>query len=151
MGFLDVTPIGAIFDFGGKLIDKIWPDKTAQEAERAKAQLALVQMQQDGEFRVLQASMAAILAEAGSADPWTSRARPTFMYVIYVMILMGIPMGFISAFRPDIALAVANGMKQWLVAIPDSLYTLFGVGYLGYTGARSWDKRTDAKVEMSKG
>jgi hypothetical protein len=140
----------SIFNFGGKLIDKIWPDKTAQEAERAKAQLALIQLQQDGEFRILQTQMSAILAEAQSADPWTSRARPTFMYVIYIMIIMGIPMGFLSAFKPEIALAVANGMKQWLNAIPDSLYTLFGVGYLGYAGARSWDKNTEAKVAIGK-
>ena len=25
-------------------------------------------------------------------------------------------------------------------AIPESIITLFGVGYLGYTGARSYDK-----------
>jgi len=31
-------------------------------------------------------------------------------------------------------------VKLGLAAIPDSLYTLFGAGYLGYTGARSFDK-----------
>jgi len=141
MNINDLGGVGAIFDFGGKLIDKIWPDKTAQEVERAKAQLALVELQQQGEFKTLQASMAAILAEAQSNDPWTSRARPTFLYVIYLMILMGIPMGFVSAAKPEIAVAVANGMKAWLDAIPSELYTLFGVGYLGYTGMRGWEKK----------
>ena len=143
MGVADILTGGigeSIFNFGGKLIDKIWPDKTAQEAERAKAQLALMQLQQDGEFRALQVSMSAIIAEASSADPWTSRARPTFLYVIYVMILMGIPMGVLSAFRPDLSTAIANGLNQWLAAIPSELYTLFGVGYLGYAGTRSFEK-----------
>jgi phosphotransferase system glucose/maltose/N-acetylglucosamine-specific IIC component len=62
------------------------------------------------------------------------------MYVIYILILMAIPMGFLSAFSPHTATAVAEGFKMWLQAIPDSLYTLFGVGYLGYTGARSLEK-----------
>ena len=84
--------------------------------------------------------MSAIIAEANSADPWTSRARPTFMYVMYIMILVAIPMGIVSAFRPEIAAAIATGMQAWLKAIPDSLYTLFGVGYVGYVGARSYEK-----------
>lgn len=135
---LDLIP--AVSDLFGKVIDKIWPDKTAQEAERARAQLALTQLIQEGELKTLSVQMAAILAEAQSADPWTSRARPSFMYVIYIMILTGIPMGFLAAFKPDTAAAVAIGMQKWLAAIPDSLYTLFGVGYLGYTGARGWEK-----------
>lgn len=134
------TLVTSIADLGGKLIDKIWPDKTAAEAERAKAQLALLQLQQDGDLKELSVQMSAILAEANSADPWTSRARPSFMYVMYAMILFSIPMGFVAAFRPDIALAIANGMKAWLSAIPNELYTLFGVGYLGYTGMRTWEK-----------
>jgi hypothetical protein len=44
-------------------------------------------------------------------------------------------------FIPALAEAVANGMKMWLGAIPEDLYTLFGVGYLGYAGARTWEKR----------
>ncbi|MGL5074246.1 MAG: holin family protein [Waterburya sp.] len=127
--------------FGGKLIDKIWPDKIAQETERAKAQLALMELQQAGEFKKLEISMGAILAEANSSDPWTSRARPSFMYVIYVMILASIPMGFMAAFFPVQADAVINGMGKWLNAIPEALYALFGAGYLGYTGFRSWDKK----------
>jgi hypothetical protein len=31
--------------------------------------------------------MAAVLAEAESPDPWTSRARPSFLYVMYVLLL----------------------------------------------------------------
>lgn len=133
--------IGPVFEFGRTIIDKIFPDKEKQAAERAQAELALLQAQQEGRMAETAQQMSAILAEAQSADPWTSRARPSFMYVMYFMILMSIPMGFLSAFKPEVAAAVANGMKLWLAAIPEDLYMLFGVGYLGYTGARTWEKR----------
>ena len=62
------------------------------------------------------------------------------MYVIYILILSSIPMGFLFAFQPEVADAVIQGFTGWLQAIPDSLYTLFGAGYLGYAGARTVDK-----------
>lgn len=134
--------IGPIFELGGKLIDKVFPDKVKQAAERAQAELALFQAHQSGDLEEMKASLSAILAEANSTDPWTSRARPSFLYVIYTMVLMAIPMGFLSAYDPIVAANVATGMQKWLSAIPEDLYTLFGVGYLGYTGVRSWEKRT---------
>jgi hypothetical protein len=47
---LDITGIGAIFDFGSKVIDKIFPDQT----EAAKAKLAMFELQQKGELAQLQ-------------------------------------------------------------------------------------------------
>ncbi len=128
--------IGPLADIIGKVFDKVWPDPE----KKAAAQLELIKMQQSGELQLVQTQISAILAEANSADPWTSRARPSFMYVIYILILMGIPMGFLSAWRPDMSAAIAVGLQAWLIAIPDSLYTLFGVGYLGYTGSRTLEK-----------
>lgn len=131
-----VPIIDSVLDIGGKLIDKFIPDPI--KAMEAKAKLA--QMQQNGELKELETRMSAIIAEANSADPWTSRARPSFMYVIYICILAGIPMGLLHAFYPAIAVGVAEGFKAWLQAIPDTLYTLFGVGYVGYSAARTVDK-----------
>ncbi len=139
-----LDPMTAIIDLangvGSKIIDKLFPDKDKQAAERASAQLALIQVQNDQEIKMMQASLSAIISESQSIDPWTSRARPTFMYVIYILILMSIPMGLVSAFKPEMANNITHGMTAFLTAIPDSLYTLFGVGYLGYTGSRSWEK-----------
>ena len=98
-------------------------------------------MQQAGELKELETRMSAILAEAKSADPWTSRARPSFLYVVYVVILAAIPMGIPHAFNPDLAVGIAQGFQAWLHAIPEDLWWLFGAGYLGYTGARTFDKR----------
>lgn len=128
--------IGGLFDIGKSVINKLFPDP----AERARAELELLAMQQTGELKELETRLSAILAEANSTDPWTSRARPSFMYVIYLMILMAVPMGFLSAVDPAMAAAVSDGMRAWLAAIPEDLYTLFGVGYVGYAGARTFEK-----------
>jgi hypothetical protein len=129
-----------LLDLGKSLIDRIFPDKVAQASERAKAELELAALQQSGKLKEIEISLSAIMAEAQSADPWTSRARPTFLYVIYLVIVLGVPMGFLSAFYPEVASRVADGFGKWLSAVPDSLWALFGAGYLGYTGARMWEK-----------
>jgi hypothetical protein len=50
-------------------------------------------------------------------------------------------MGFLHAFSPDTAGQVINGFRDWLGAIPDEMWWLFGAGYLGYAGARTFEKR----------
>jgi hypothetical protein len=128
--------IGVIGDIVNKIIGRVWPDPEKQ----AQAQLELAKMAQNGELEATRLQLSAILAEAQSADPWTSRARPSFLYVMYVMILAGIPMGVLYAFQPATALGIAAGMQAWLGAIPTELYTLFGVGYTGYSVMRGVEK-----------
>jgi hypothetical protein len=140
VGF-DITGLGSLFDFGGKIVDKLFPDKN--EAEKAK--LELFRLQQAGEFKELEERMSAIKAEASSADPWTSRARPTFMYVIYALILASLPFAALFAFNPTVAESVVTGFKKWLEAIPSDMLALFGVGYVGYAGARSIEKVKGAR------
>lgn len=131
-----LDPLTAILNIGGQLIDKLIPDPAA----KAQAQFQLMQLEQNGQLEEMKTSMSAIVAEASSTDPWTSRARPSFMYVMYILILVCIPMGMLDAWHPEVALAVTNGMTGYLKAIPDSLYQLFGVGYLGYAGGRTIEK-----------
>ena len=118
------------------IIDKVIPDKEARE----RAKLELVKLQGSQELDQIQARLSAIVAEANSADPWTSRARPSFLYVMYALILFSVPMGLIAAFNPQTALAIGQGMTAYLGALPEPLYALFGTGYLGYTAARQWGK-----------
>ena len=131
MGIIDAL-IGPV----SKLLDKLIPDKEA----RNRAKLELIEMQGRQELEELNLQLSAIIAEAQSADPWTSRARPSFMYVMYTLILFAIPMGFIAAFEPEVALGISTGMTAYLRGIPESLYALFGTGYLGYTAARTYGK-----------
>lgn len=123
------------------IIDKVIPDKAGRE----RAKLELLELQGTQEMAMLQTRMSAILAEANSQDPWTSRARPSFLYVMYAMILWAVPMGLIAAFRPEAAIAIATGMNTYLNGLPEPLYALFGTGYLGYTVARQWGKRASAE------
>lgn len=118
------------------VLDKVIPDPKAREA----AKLKLIQEAQAGKLQEVEKQLSAIVAEAQSKDPWTSRARPTFLYVVYLLILTSIPMALVHAFNPELALRLIEGFHGWLAAIPESIITLFGVGYLGYTGARSYDK-----------
>ena len=117
-----------------KLIDKIIPDPEARD----RAKLELLKLEGSQEMDAIKTQMTAIVAEANSADPWTSRARPSFLYVMYALLLWAIPMGLIAASRPDMARGIANGMNAYLAGIPEPLYALFGTGYLGYTAARAW-------------
>ena len=118
------------------ILDKVIPDKAAHE----KAQLQLLQLQGTQDLALIEARLSAIVAEAQSPDAWTSRARPSFLYVMYLLILFSVPMGIIAAFNPTTAQAIGEGMTRYLAALPDSLYALFGTGYLGYTAARQWGK-----------
>lgn len=118
------------------LIDKLIPDPKARDA----AKLELLKLEGSQEFERIRAQLSAIVAEAQSADPWTSRARPSFLYVMYALLLWALPMGLIAAARPEMADAIARGMTSYLAGIPEPLYALFATGYLGYTVARSWGK-----------
>jgi hypothetical protein len=118
------------------LLDKLIPDKEA----RARAQLELLRLEGTQEMALIEARLQAIVAEAQSPDPWTSRARPSFLYVMYVLILTALPMGLLSAFNPAAAKDIATGMNAYLGGLPEPLYALFGTGYLGYTAARQWGK-----------
>ena len=118
------------------IIDKVIPDKDARE----RAKLELLRLRGTQEMELLQTRLSAIVAEAGSADRWTSRARPSFLYVMSAMILWALPMGVIGALSPATASAIAGGMNAYLNGQPEPLYALFGTGYLGYSAMRQWGK-----------
>jgi len=129
--------ITGISDFLGKALDKIFPDK--EKANEAK--IKMLELQQQGEFKEIEMAYQAIIAEANSNDKWTSRARPSFMYVFYILLLASIPMGIVHAVSPEVANDIIAGFGNWFRAIPDEVYWLFGSGYLGYTTARTYEKR----------
>ncbi len=118
------------------IIDKVIPDKEA----RARAKLELLKLEGSQELETIEARLSAIVTEARSPDPWTSRARPSFLYVMYAMIMWAVPMGVLAAFSPQTARDIGLGMNAYLNGLPEPLYALFGTGYLGYTAARQWGK-----------
>lgn len=118
------------------VIGRVIPDKgKAQEA-----QIQLETMYARGELAREEKRYDAIVMEAQSKDPWTSRARPSFLYVMYIFILTAFPMGIFALFNPEGATILTKAMTDYLNAIPGEMWALFGAGYLGYVKKRSDDK-----------
>lgn len=98
MGLIIDNPVGELIAFGRDVIDKIWPDKTAQAAERAQAETHVLDLAQARFQSSLQASVTSDTAQADvnkieAASPrfWNSGWRPaigwvgaTALFVYYV-------------------------------------------------------------------
>lgn len=141
MGFsLANIDIGGILSGTGKLFKDIRTALTGKEPLDANKAAELALKVQEMETTIETTRLSVMIAEASSQDKWTSRARPAFLYVVYIFILAAFPMGLVFAFYPASAVAIVAGVKAWLEAIPESMWALFGAGYLGYVGARSYDK-----------
>jgi uncharacterized membrane protein (DUF106 family) len=127
-------PIGAILDVGMKLVDKFFPDPE----QKAKAQVELLKMQQDGELAKMQADMAEnkeltarLQADMGS-DSWLSKnIRPmTLIFILggyFVFAMM-------SAFDLDTNKAYVELLGQWGMLIMSF-----------YFGGRTLEKIMDMK------
>jgi len=143
MGLADINiDIGSILSGAGTLAKDLREAFTGDISAEKKAQITLVAQQLESEIE--KAKLQVMISEASSADPWTSRARPAFMYVIYIMLLASIPMGIVFAVSPQTSTNIIQGFGAWLKAIPPDLYALFGAGYLGYGAMRTYDKKTGA-------
>jgi hypothetical protein len=90
------------------------------------AQLTLEGKAQDALAREVEAASANIRAEATSGDKFTSRARPSFVYVMLAIMAANYVVFPLSGKTP--------------LVYPDALFWLFGSCMLGYTGARTWEK-----------
>jgi Holin of 3TMs, for gene-transfer release len=101
---MDLTGLGSVFDFGSKVIDKIWPDP----AQRDAAKLELFKAQQAGEFKEMdqvfqlaQAQIGVNTEEAKSPSVFTSGWRPyigwicgtglAYQFLIYPVLIAYIP------------------------------------------------------------
>lgn len=138
---MDFTGIGAIFNMGSKIIDKIWPDKI--EAEKAK--LKLFEMQQAGEFKDLEAELQKArmqvdvnVAEAQSGSNFRGGWRPFIGWVCgsglcYAVLLQPIMTGIIQATVPEMRTFVMPSVQT------DALMALL-FGMLGLGGYRTYEK-----------
>lgn len=125
-----------LFDVAKGLIDKLIPDPEANAA----AQLKLMELDQNGRLTELQLQMSAIVAEANSTDPWTSRARPSFMYLFYMIIIFMVMVApILGVFYPDKMDLFFMNVSKGFTAIPDALWMTFSAGFLGYTGSKTYE------------
>lgn len=98
----------------------------ANQAALAQKQLDLEAVAQQTLAREVEAASANIRAEASSGDKYTSRARPSFIYVMLGILLANYVIFPVVGHTP--------------LQFPDALFWLFGSCMLGYTGARTWEK-----------
>jgi len=99
----------------------------AQNAfELQKMEAEFQQKLLDTQTKEIEVASANIRAEASSGDKYTSRARPSFMYMcIFILGWNYIAVPLFGRLPLD---------------LPEALFWLFGSCVLGYTGARSWEK-----------
>jgi hypothetical protein len=138
MGF-DITGLGAVFDFGSKIIDKIFPDKDA--ADRAKVEM--LKLQQEGAFKELEANLQLSLAqtkinekEAENPNVFVSGWRPAVGWVC------------VSAYAFNyLLMPIINWGAKWLdanapliMALDTGELTTLLFGMLGIGGLRTFEK-----------
>jgi hypothetical protein len=147
MGLLDITGIGSIADFAGKVIDKIFPDKDAAE----KAKLELFKMQQEGELKELETEYQLKLQqlvinaeEAKNGSIFVSGWRPFVGWVcgvalVYNYIVMPFIVWIVRNFYPESPPMPALDMAELMTL-------LIGMLGLGYMRSRDKEKmNTDNK------
>lgn len=137
--------IGGLFSTISTAIERITLIAKGDITPEARAQLEVMKQDLERQKALAEADLertrlSIMVAEASSQDKWTSRARPSFMYVIYILLLASLPFAGFTVYDEAAALKYVQGFQNWLNAIPSELYALFGAGYLGYAGVRTWEK-----------
>lgn len=133
-----MTPIvGGLIEAGLRIIDKVIPDPQA----KAEAKLKLLEMEQQGEFKKLDADLQVMLAqaainqeEAKSPDTFRGGWRPAVGWVCVL--------GLAYTYLAQPLLAWASATSGW--APPPSIDTfdlliMLG-GMLGFGGMRSFER-----------
>lgn len=108
-----------------------------QAADQLQLQRDQIEAARDQAITAIQGQN--IRAETTSSDAYVRRARPTFLYLMYLCIL------FSLIVAPAISAAQGRGFQ--IMQIPDAYLQLFGVAFLGYVGARSWDKKNGTATQ----
>lgn len=108
-----MIPIGTIVDVGMKILDKVLPDPEA----KAKAQVALMEMQQKGELAQLQADvteqeeLTKRLQADMSSDSWLSKnIRPMTLIAIFAGYFL---FAMMSAYGLEANEAYVTLLGQW--------------------------------------
>lgn len=130
--------IGPLFDVVGKVFDRVWPDPE----KKAAAQMELLKMNQEGDFKQLEADLQLSLAqidvnkvEAGSESIFKSGWRP------YIGWVCGGGLSYQFIVRPILGWVVGN-LLHWAPPPSLEMETLMTLlfGMLGLGAYRSFEK-----------
>jgi hypothetical protein len=128
---LDVAGIGAVADFAGKVLERIFPDPT----ERMKAQTALTQLQESGELAKLAGQMEINKVEAASTNWFIAGWRP------FVGWICGLGLAYVAIVEPIARfIALQLAYKGAFPVIDTNLTMQVLLGMLGLAAARSIEK-----------
>lgn len=126
-----MDPISAILNIGTTIINKLFPDP----AEAAKAQLALLKMQQDGELATIVAQTDINKVEAASDSIFVAGWRPFCGWV------GGAGLAYAAIVEPLLRLiASLSGYTGDFPAIDTTITMQILFGLLGLGAMRSFDK-----------
>lgn len=133
--------VGGLFSGIGTLAKDIRTAITGQEPLDANRAAEIALKVQELESQIESARVSVMIAEASSSDKWTSRARPGFMYLFYlVVVVLVIVAPFMGIFYPAQMQQFYVNVAAGFNALPDIMWQTFGVGYLGYVAARQYGK-----------
>ena len=133
--------IGNAFSSLGTLAKDIRTAITGKEPLDANKAAELALKVQEMETTLETTRLSVMVAEASSADPWTSRARPSFLYLFYsVVACLVIIAPALGVFFPEGVKQFYTNVESGFKAVPDIMWQTFGIGYLGYTAARQYGK-----------
>lgn len=133
--------VGGVLSGAGGFLKSVRAAITGKEPLDANKAAELALKAQELESQLEQTKLSIAVAEASSQDKWTSRARPSFMYVFYFLLVsLVIVAPFVGVFFPEQMETFYNNVKAGFAAVPDAMWATFSVGYLGYTAARQYGK-----------
>lgn len=127
-----LDPLTAALDVGGKLIDRLWPDKAQQD----QARLALLELAQKGELAELTGRAEIVKAEAASSHWLAASWRPILMLTFGALIVAR----WLGYSAPGIS--EAEVLKLW---------DIVELGLGGYVIGRSAEKIIPAAAAAMKG
>jgi hypothetical protein len=126
-----MDPVSAILNIGNTIINKLFPDP----AEAAKAQLALLKMQQDGELAAIVAQTDINKVEAASDSVFVAGWRPFCGWV------GGAGLAYAAIVEPLLRLlATLSGYTGDFPVIDTTITMQILFGLLGLGAMRSYDK-----------
>lgn len=128
-----MDPISTVLNVGMKLLDKFFPDPE----QKAKAQIELLQMQQNGDLAVMTAQTDINKVEAGSVHLFVSGWRPFVGWCCGIALLYA---ALIEPFARFIAQVVFKYDGEFPYIDTDLTLQIL-LGLLGLAGMRTWEKK----------
>lgn len=122
--------IGQLFELGSNIINRLFPDP----AEKAKAELELLKMTQDGDLKQVLAQLEINAKEAQHSSLFVSGGRPLFLWI------GGFGFGYAVLLQPFLAwISLIKGWPQPPTLNIDLLWVVVS-GLLGISGYRTIEK-----------